>query len=74
MRGVFALITVSMLLAACQQEPDFDERFDEQSEIIKKQGRSIEASVDNRLKAAAEADAALGRTADIEPAGSNQGQ
>ena len=59
MRAGFALIAVCALLAACQQEPSFDERFDEHSQVIKKQGRSIETSVDKRLKAAAEAEAAL---------------
>ena len=67
MRAGFALIGVCALLIACQQKPNFDERFDEHSQAIEKQGRSIESSVDDRLKAAAEADAALGKTTDISP-------
>lgn len=79
MRAGYAMLTLCTLITGCQQEPDFDERYDEHSREIEKQARSIEETVDKRLKAAEEAEAALNETAlnetgDIEPSGGNPEQ
>ncbi|HEY9092775.1 hypothetical protein [Parasphingorhabdus sp.] len=74
MRFGFVLLAVFTLLSACQQEPDFEERYKEQSEILEEQGRLIEKSVEHRLKAAEEAATALGQDENIEPSRSIQDQ
>lgn len=70
MRSVFIFLATCSLLAACQQKTDFEERYKEQSELIEKQGRLIEQSVEKRLKAAEEAETVLGQNVDVEPSGS----
>lgn len=74
MRAGFASLSLYMLIAGCQKEPDFDARYDEHSRAIEQQARSIETTVDKRLKAAEEAEAALDNVGEIEASTSNPAQ
>ncbi|MEW4466975.1 hypothetical protein AB1K62_03985 [Parasphingorhabdus sp. JC815] len=74
MRAGLILLSLSMLTAGCQREPDFNERFEEHSRAIEQQARSIEITVDKRIKSAEEAEAVLDNVGEFEALTGNPAQ
>ena len=51
-----ALLLLPLLLAACHQEPAFDERYDKAAKEIEARARTMDADIAEAEKAAAAAD------------------
>ncbi|WP_116969372.1 hypothetical protein [Blastomonas sp. UPD001] len=57
-RLILAAVTCLTLATACQREPSFDEKFEQQSRALSAEARKIEAETRAQLAAAREADRA----------------
>lgn len=70
-RQMFVTGAVMILLAGCQAEPGFDEKFEQRSRELSQQAKTIEADANAQLAAAREAEQA---NAELNPPVGGQGR